>query len=592
MGIVYLAEEASLAKRAALKVLSPKLAADPKRCEDFLHEAQILARVRPDDFVNVYSFHRLPDSSPCFLMEFIEGRALTEILLESQGTAFGLSRSFGLVNRIASAMAAAHAEGIVHRDLKPSNIMVLAGPSPGEERIKIIDFGISLQTSRAGILTDGRGTPAYMAPEQQGGVLSSKADVYSLGCIFFELLSGNQLFPDAGSTTVKREHRFSTPPPIRQLNPIVPESIEILLANMLAKEPESRPDMVTVASTLQAIAHGNGEVSKQGSRSTVLIGLLGLLATVIALLRVGDRATLDMVREPGGAFLMGSSEVEVQQFLASIASRYPKDYEFYEKWLILDREKPALMVEVEPFWIDRYEVSCREFGAWLVRKQSTGAIAVRTLPAQDGSTVEEVLYRTVPIYSLSAKRRVPCIRYVSGQFTVDPTLANYPVSAVSWNGAEQYCGELGKRLPTEAEWEYAARGSERRMFPWGNALPSCNSALLARSEDWQDCKLLGLGPKPRGAVANDCTREGVCDLAGSVQEWTASAFTMRHDQTGPVSSALGKQSPDLDVAASDRVIRGGAWSINLLAARSASRERHKIDEMDSFVGFRCVRPET
>ena len=122
MGVVYLAKEITLGVSAALKVLSPRWAADPKRCDEFLEEAKTLARVRPNDFVKVRSFETLRDGSPAFLMEFIDGRSLASMLADSPGTPLSVSQALGIARRVASAMAAAHAAGIIHRESTPPSI--------------------------------------------------------------------------------------------------------------------------------------------------------------------------------------------------------------------------------------------------------------------------------------------------------------------------------------------------------------------------------------------------------------------------------------------------------------------------------------
>ena len=182
-----------------------------------------------------------------------------------------------------------------------------------------------------------------------------------------------------------------------------------------------------------------------------------------------------------------------------------------------------------------------------------------------------------------------CIR---DSYIVEPTLAEFPISAVSWDGASHYCAEHGKRLPTEAEWEYTARGKARRSFPWGNELPTCASALLARGpkSEWDQCGVSG--PMPRGSFPKDCTPEGVCDLAGSLQEWMIDVYLPRYpdcEKTGCINPRVGTEDSQQGKE-SIRVIRGGAWSMNLLSARSTERVGHDKEWMESYIGFRCVKP--
>lgn len=362
---------------------------------------------------------------------------------------------------------------------------------------------------------------------------------------------------------------------------------------MLAKRAEDRPTMTEVARTLSAAFLAQSK--SQSRRSPAL--LMGVLVLLLGISIVGyliiPKVEKGMVRIPGGRYLEGSTAQELATLRAGLRYRPQRERNLLQDQTlgILDRETPPRPVVVSDFQMDRYEVSCREFAAWLDKKEFSDAVKPRRLPAQDGD-VEQIFSGNNLIYSLSPKRRVACIRYERGHYRVEPTLAEYPISAVSWDGASQYCAEQGKRLPTEAEWEFAARGTVRRLFPWGNELPTCDSALLARGpkSDWDQCGVSG--PAPRGSFPLDCTPEGVCDLAGSLREWIIDVYFPRYpdcEKTGCVDPRTRTQDgPQGDDTI--RVVRGGAWSMNLLSARSTERVGIHKNTMDSYIGFRCVKP--
>ena len=593
MGLVYEADEIDLHVKAAVKVLAPKFWNQPEHSERFMQEAKNVAKVQHEGVVRIDSVGKLANDVPYFRMELLTGLSLADAIQDTGGAPFEIVRALDLGRQIASAMAAVHAERILHKDLKPSNVMLIRGADGQSEKVKLIDFGISTQTDSSEPIIDARGTPGYKSPEQHGeSALTSKTDVYSLGCILFELLSGKPVFPGSSNTTLAQEHQGTTPISVRQLNALVPIDVDSLLQRMLAKQPELRPSMADVGATLSAVLTPRAEPQQRKSRAPrlVLLALLGV-AVVSRLLAIRE-SEKGMVRITGGRFQLGSTAQELANVRATLPDRPQRERDLYQDQTldILGRESPTRLITLNDFQMDRYEVSCREFAMWLDKKEFSGGVKPRRLPAQDGA-VEQVYSRNNRIYSLSAKRRVPCIRYERGHYVVEPTLSDFPISAVSWDGASQYCAEHDKRLPTEAEWEYAARGKSRRSFPWGNELPTCKSALLARglNLEWDQCGVSG--PMPRGSFPRDCTPEGVCDLAGSLQEWVIDVYLPRYpdcEKTGCIDPRA-RSEDSQQGSESIRVIRGGAWSMNLLAARSTERVGHDKDTMDSYIGFRCVK---
>lgn len=596
MGLVYEAEEIDLHLKAAVKVLAPKLWNQPEHVERFVQEARNLAKVQHDGVVRIDTVGKLENGAPYFRMELITGASLADAIHDAGGAPLEIRRTLELGRQIASAMEVVHAAHIIHKDLKPSNIMLVRGTDGQSEKVKLIDFGISTQIDISEPIIDARGTPAYKSPEQHGEhSLTAKTDVYSLGCILFELLAGKPVFPGSSNTTLAQEHQGTTPISVRHLNELVPTEVDSLLQKMLAKQAEERPSMVDVVATLSAVLLLQSQPHSQRSRA-LLIGVLLMVLLGIGLtarFRVFREAENGMVRIPGGVFQMGSTAQEIAQVRASLSDRPQRERALLQdlELDILGRESPVRLITLSDFQMDRYEVSCREFAEWLDKKEFSDGVKLRRFPAQDGD-VEQIYSGNNLIYSLSSKRRTPCIRYEKGHHVVEPTLAEFPISAVSWDGASQYCAENGKRLPTEAEWEYAARGNARRSFPWGNELPTCASALLARGpkSEWDQCGVSG--PMPRGSFPIDRTPEGVYDLAGSLQEWMIDVYIPRYpgcEKTGCINPRAGTEDGQQGKA-SIRIIRGGAWSMNLLSARSAERAGVHKNTTDSYIGFRCVKP--
>jgi len=239
MGIVYRATREGLAAPVAIKLLKPALAADPGMAARFVREGRAAALANHPGVVGVSDFGTLPDGRAFLVMELVEGRTLEAVLTERE--TLPPTEALRIALKIIAALEAAHVRGVIHRDLKPSNIFLTA-----DNRIKIADFGAALvQDVTRG---EGRveesvvlGTPAYMAPEQaQALPTDDRADVYSLGCILFRMLSGAPPFRDGAVMEVLMKHIGEAPPPVSSPAGPLPEVLVGGVARALAKRPEDR----------------------------------------------------------------------------------------------------------------------------------------------------------------------------------------------------------------------------------------------------------------------------------------------------------------------------------------------------------------
>jgi serine/threonine protein kinase len=259
MGAVYLAEHQRISRRAAIKVLRPELAHREMLVERFFTEARATSLIRHPGIVEVFDC-AVEEGCVYIVMEFLEGEPLSGHLrrlgprLEN-----GYLAAVRIAEEIASAVAAAHAQQIVHRDLKPDNVF-LARSAAGQVSVKILDFGIAKlvageqlhQTSTGAML----GTPIYMSPEQcrGAGKVDARTDVYALGCILHELVSGHPPFLKEGAGELISAHLNEAPAPLSTVAPAVPPALEALVLSMLAKAPEERPaTMLEVAARLRAL---------------------------------------------------------------------------------------------------------------------------------------------------------------------------------------------------------------------------------------------------------------------------------------------------------------------------------------------------
>ncbi len=242
MGTVYRAEHVVLRKRMAVKVLRPELSRDEDLVRRFQQEAIAASQIGQENIVDVTDFGRTPQGSLYYVMEELDGATLAEIL---EGGPLAVPRTLDLLVQICRAVGAAHGRGIVHRDLKPDNVVVVQRED-GTDFVKVLDFGIAksaVATERGRVTRAGTivGTPEYMAPEQGAAAgVDHRADIYALGVLAYEMLTGK--VPFSGDTPIATmiEHQTRTAAALREVRPDVPESLEAVVAKAMEKRPAAR----------------------------------------------------------------------------------------------------------------------------------------------------------------------------------------------------------------------------------------------------------------------------------------------------------------------------------------------------------------
>jgi eukaryotic-like serine/threonine-protein kinase len=262
MGVVFEAFDTDLQRPVVLKVMRPELAQDDVARQRFLREARAMAAVNSDYVITVHQVG-MHNNVPFLATEFLPGEPLDRWLERTSRPKIEEILRLGI--EIARGLMAAHERGLIHRDIKPANIFLenIGSKEQPAFRVKLLDFGLARITrDRTAITNPGlvMGTPAYMAPEQvEGKAVDARCDLFSLGCLLYEMSTGAQPFTGESSVAVLMAVATKHPRPPRELNPELPPPVAKLILRLLAKNPKDRPASAhEVVETLETIAHKLG----------------------------------------------------------------------------------------------------------------------------------------------------------------------------------------------------------------------------------------------------------------------------------------------------------------------------------------------
>lgn len=624
MGAVYRAWDLRLDQVVALKENTLITEASSRQFE---REAKVMAGLRHPHLPRVTDHFVLPDGAQYLVMEYIEGENL-ETLLE-RGGPLDEARALAWIGQVCDALAYLHTQRppIIHRDIKPANIKI----TPKGE-VFLVDFGVAKvghDKTQTGALAV---TPGFSPPEQYGfGTTDPRSDIYALGATLYTLLTGQtppegvqraiqaaQLIPpralcptispataaaiEAALHTTPTErpqsvaefqawlHGVAAPPPVAQAATLILPDQEGVAAVPSRPQFEPAPSphkpaprslpgwawlvgvsVLVVLGILIAFSFG-GKGAKPDPMpavpTTTSVPLTTSIATATLTLeptktlppthtptltptpapKLGDVWTrpqdgMVMVFVPAGEFTMGSDVVQVEYNIGlCIADDIAKND--CTNWITI--EQPTHTVTLAAFWIDQTEVTNAQY-----QKCMDAGVCKPSACAEDS----------------------------------DSNGADQPVVCVDWVQANQYAAWVGGRLPTEAEWEYAARGPEGLLYPWGNGFDgtllnycdkNCEQTWAAQIFDDGYARVAPVGSYPKGA-----SWVGALDLTGNVWEWTADWFGeyTAEPQENPTGPTNGER----------RVARGGAFRGSGWNNRPTSRNSSVPDFFGKLHGFRTVR---
>lgn len=403
MGTVYLATHLGLERPVAIKVLKAEFAADPEVAERFMREARTMARLRHTRAAMIFDAGSLPDGRPFIVMEHVEGATLADVL--AREGRFSPERAVRIACEICDVLAEAHALGIVHRDLKPSNIML------NERGVSVLDFGIAKvltasadvtkthATTESGLII---GTPRYMSPEQcMGRQVGTASDLYSVGVLVYEMLSGEPPFTDQLQSAVLVRQATAAPPPLMARCPEAPRRLALATHTLLAKNPSDRPKSAREA---RAMLERSIQNTAQLSMPEETAPFANTLATINTRSSNGSRliAAATILAMLGGLFFAWSnSNTTSARSKAGSASRPGASRP------VASSSSPAAATDVQPDFVNDFEDAGREASAAPLIPASLSGDAARQIAATvsaDGAVTEARVLRTVRGTSIAAVR--------------------------------------------------------------------------------------------------------------------------------------------------------------------------------------------
>ncbi|GAB4523105.1 MAG: hypothetical protein Tsb0020_41560 [Haliangiales bacterium] len=615
MGVVYCAEHSTLDKQAAVKVLHPELSSSRELAERFINEAKSAARIRHPGIVEILDIGYHQKLAVYFiLMELLEGESLAARLRRVGALSEVTALSF--IRQAAGALGAAHDKHIVHRDLKPDNLFLVSDPEiDGGERIKILDFGIAklmenqiVSNTASGALL---GSPPYMSPEQCLGAadVDHRTDLYSLGIILFRMLCGRRPFVKKTAGEYIVAHTSEPPPPIQQLNPQVSPAVAAIVTRLMAKRVAER--FQSTAALIAAIDEVMPPTRLSGSSPLVSSSSVWMLQSsdVFGAASAGRASAAPRRRLWLGAALVacaaavGGGVAYNRSVKPTAATELPAAARSAHEPRRVDEpvsEKLAQLDDIPPPTISHRALASAAPMPFIAVEAGS---YMRGAPGSDGDAraVEGPRHRvTVGRFELSqyevTQKQWQVVMGVNPSDCAFGCGDDMPVQNVSWVQAIEFLNRLseieqvtpcyaiaddgvtwdhscdGYRLPTEAEWEYAARAGTSTPYSFG-ADPA-----LAAAHAWFKSSADGKVHPVGGLRANPW---GFYDLHGNAWEWV-------WDRYGSYSN-VPLENPTGPTQGERRTLRGGCFLSPTADLRSTYRAQVEPDVSYEYFSLRVAR---
>jgi formylglycine-generating enzyme required for sulfatase activity len=613
MAIVYHAYDPRFNRSVALKILPREFLFEHTFRARFDREARAIAALEHWAIVPVYDYGE-EDDQPFLVMRYMPGGSLIERVA---GGRLPLGEVIPIIDRIAAALDFAHRKDVIHRDVKPANILF-----DEEDNAYLSDFGIArLTESTMGLTGSGFvGTPTYVAPEmvRKGGI-TPLVDVYALGVTLYQVLAGKPPFEGDTPMGTALAHATEPIPYIGDCCPELPDAVQAVIEGALAKDPADRyPSAGALAAGLREAAaqapqpEGGSQVNEfeppaaysppvpevtlpdapstaarmatpprptSPPRRGFPVWIAGVLGLVVV-------AGLAIAFWPRGG---GTAEEPVAEVEPAVEPTVEEEVTAEPTVEEQPAEEPSFVPALSADDCRSAELpsaACTGVGrnaGWIPHTETINGVQMALVPAgcfqmgsEDGSANEQ------PIHEVCFEEPfwIDVYEVTIGQFAdfggvaeaeSGWTESNRPRENISWMESDAFCDLRGARLPTEAEWEYAARGPDNLVFPWGNDFVAENVVYVdnAGSETWD------VGSKLRGM-----SWIGAYDLSGNVWEWV-------NDWYGGYSSAR-QVNPQGPGSGEKRVQRGGAWGESMYYVRAAYRGASDPSAAFYNFGFRCA----
>jgi len=619
MATVYKAYDTRLEREVAVKIIRSDLfgnAVIERILKRFEREAKAMAKFSHANIVKVYDYGE-HEGSPYIVMELLSGGTLKQKL----GKPMPWRDAVNLLEPIARALSYAHSEGILHRDVKPANILISKAGDP-----VLTDFGIAklLEQEEGSTLTGtgvGIGTPEYMAPEQGlGQIVDGRADVYSLAIVFYELVTGRKPFiADTPLAVLFKQMNDPLPRPI-SLVPELPEAVEQVILKALAKQPEDRfkgmSEFAVALHKLETITETLPQAEISPLNATHLE--VKEYSTIDDPYATVDKIIVDENKPPT------SLEIKSPQLASEKKTDKLKKQKGVRPWQYIAGGAGLIGMLVVILWVSglfnpptiaeptrtstKVQVSATQelvptvtpisptptetltIGSTQISPKD-GMVMVYvpegefTMGSNDGNSYEQPVHQVsldaywidqTEVTHLMYKECVNAGACTAPNTTIpvdDSKLGDHPVAYVDWYQADAYCKWAGRELPTEAQWEKAARGTDERTYSWGNQNPTCALA------NYYGCIE---NTSPVGSYKGGKSPYGAYEMTGNVWEWVADWYGSY--AAGTIKNPQGPSTGEY------RALRGGSWYNAEKDIRSSNRLRNSPSFSNSLIGFRCAMP--